>query len=481
MSTLPTPEAGDIIAGRFQILEKLGEGGFGMIFRARQRQVPQEVAVKFLIDPTGRFDEEEMEQRFQRETLMGSKLRHPHTVAQYDYGHTEGGYRYIAMEYMRGQNLTQRIKETGPLPTELVIRIAQAVLEVLELGHGSDIVHRDLKPDNIMLCDIGGDPDFPKVLDFGAAKSTQGAHDITSAGITLGSPAYMAPEVLTGQPAVPASDLYSLGLTLAEAIIAQKLVRGKNPLDRARAQISPEAHPIPSALGQHSLYPWLRRAIDKDLSRRYSSAREMLDALRDHVNRIGLESSGVVEVVGALAESTQEMQALPASLLKAPLDDATEAIELPESLRQPKPPVVEPPTEPDWTLEPDEDPTEFLQNPLANLTLDESTSPTEALPAVPGPPPQPPSTPTPAPPPQVPAQAPPEPDKPRSFGKSSARRDGSVQRRKPDKASRLEPSMETDYRLIKTADKQRDWFTVELLIGGGLVIIFMLIMLRGLF
>jgi serine/threonine protein kinase len=447
MSDLPIPTVGDVIAQKYQLIEKLGQGGFGVIFRAHRQEQPHEVALKILVDLNQRFDDHEMEQRFRREALMAHSLRHPHTVAQYEFGRTDVGYRFIAMEFLKGQNLTERIMEQGALSIPLILRISRAVLEVLDLAHSLDIVHRDLKPDNIMLCTVHGQSDFPKVLDFGAAKSMEGAHDITSAGMTLGSPAYMAPEVLIGQSPVPASDLYSLGLTIAETILAQKLVQGGNPLDRARAQISPQPIPIPGALLEHPLYPWLARAIDKDLSRRYRSAREMLEALNHHAAPLMQATPQEQEYVDA----TQEMQAIniPEPIIS---DEATEALVVPDAIRRIREMNRRQAAQASSFVSEEEEATQAISRVSVDAP---DTAPLQAVE------------------PELSTGTLPR----REFGKST--REGLSTPREEDISRQLIPSITTDYQLLKTSEpKKFDWYTIQLLVGGAAAILFLYFGLR---
>lgn len=387
MSNHPTPKPGDVIAFRYQLLEEVGRGGFGVIYRARQNAEPQEVALKILIPPSSAFDDNELEQRFQREALMAEHLIHPHAVRQYDFGRTDAGLRYIAMEFLRGHTLSERLAKTGPLDAPLIARMARGVLEVLELAHSKDIVHRDLKPDNIMLCEVGNEHNFPKVLDFGAAKTTEGEHDITSAGMTLGSPAYMAPEVLTGLAPGAASDLYALGLTLCECILGHRLVQGKTALDRARVQLSPDPLTVPPAVTNHPLYPLINSAIQKNVKNRFSSATAMLNALK-HLDLEIQVSERTIPMEAISARIPQEQAEPEHTMLlddgafdlpgtagddAAPVD-ATEMLDVPPDIEEMRRKNREKAGFAAASSEPafDEDATEFLQNPLADKTMESS-------------------------------------------------------------------------------------------------------------
>lgn len=272
---------GDIVEGRYELIEELGRGGFGCVYRARQVEIGREVAIKVLYPPGNPDELEQVRARFRREAMMVANLNHPHTIRQYDFGETTGGVMYFVMEYLRGQTLDQALESEGPMNDARVAHIARGVLKSLSEAHAQGIVHRDLKPGNIMLCEIYGETDFVKVLDFGIAKTTMGNHDITSAGMTLGSPAYMAPELLRGDQPVPGSDLYALGLTLVESLIAEPLIKGDNMMQCARVQLSPAPIPVPPAVQKSALWPWMSKALEKESTRRYPSALAMLNALEE--------------------------------------------------------------------------------------------------------------------------------------------------------------------------------------------------------
>ncbi|MFU8806440.1 MAG: serine/threonine-protein kinase, partial [Bradymonadaceae bacterium] len=170
---------GDIVAERYELVEEIGRGGFGYVYRARQFELERDVAIKILYPPDDPTQLEQVRARFRREALMVSNLNHPHTIRQYDFGENEHGVMYFVMEYLRGRTLDDALSEDGPMNDARVAHIARGVLKSLGEAHSQNIVHRDLKPGNIMLCDIHGESDFIKVLDFGIAKTTLGKHDIT--------------------------------------------------------------------------------------------------------------------------------------------------------------------------------------------------------------------------------------------------------------------------------------------------------------
>ena len=201
---------GTTIDGRFELVGKLGKGGMGTVYRAKQISIGREVALK-LIDR--RFEGDVVAvKRFLREAQLASKLAHPNTVGVIDFGQTSGGRLYLAMELVRGRTLF----DAGVQPLDHVVRIGVQLCDALEAAHAIGIVHRDLKLENVILLD--GDRDLVKVLDFGLARSLLDPEGrATEAGLIAGTPRYLPPEVaLDGAPPAPAQDLYALGVLLGE-------------------------------------------------------------------------------------------------------------------------------------------------------------------------------------------------------------------------------------------------------------------------
>jgi hypothetical protein len=201
---------GSVIDGRFELTGKLGKGGMGTVYRAKQISIGREVALK-LIDRRLEGDVVAVK-RFLREAQLASKLAHPNTVGVIDFGQTSDGRLYLAMELVKGKTLF----EAGVQPLGHVVRIGIQLCDALEAAHAIGIVHRDLKLENVILLD--GDRYLVKVLDFGLARSLLDPDGrATEAGLIAGTPRYMPPEVaLTGAPPAPAQDLYALGVLLGE-------------------------------------------------------------------------------------------------------------------------------------------------------------------------------------------------------------------------------------------------------------------------
>jgi serine/threonine-protein kinase len=205
--------------GNYQLGELLGRGGMGEVYRATHRMLARPAAIK-LIRPEmiGAGDDAAAQlavKRFRREAEVAASLRSPHTVELYDFGVTDDGTLYFAMELLDGMTLEQLVRRHGPVPAPRVIYILRQVCESLEEAHERGHVHRDIKPANIHVGRLGLEHDFVKVLDFGLVKCVTpaggGESLATAAGMTPGTPAYMAPEVALGETVDGRADLYALG------------------------------------------------------------------------------------------------------------------------------------------------------------------------------------------------------------------------------------------------------------------------------
>ncbi|MGE0551617.1 MAG: serine/threonine-protein kinase [Kofleriaceae bacterium] len=215
--------AGRVIANRFEIVGKLGEGGMGAVYRAVQRSVNREVALKVM---TPRYSRDAAAiARFQREAQLACQLAHPNIVTVFDHGQSETGQLFIAMELLRGRTLLQAVRNDGPLAIERIVAIGQQACDGLEAAHAIGIVHRDLKLDNVMLVEQPSGRELVKLLDFGLAKSDE-ALNVTALGMVVGTPRYVAPEHATTGYAEPASDIYALGVILGELAIGGPLWEG---------------------------------------------------------------------------------------------------------------------------------------------------------------------------------------------------------------------------------------------------------------
>jgi serine/threonine protein kinase len=281
------PYIGKCILGQFWILEEIGKGGMGSVYKAKQPDMDRLVAVKIL--HTRLASRQDLVLRFRREARAMSKLTHPNTVKVFLFGQLDTGALYIVMEYLDGNNLLQIEKIRGPFPPDRAARIMMQVCGALEEAHNLGIIHRDLKPENVVLTNQGGIEDFPKVLDFGLAKmndpdpSTGSLRVLTQQGAIFGTPEFMSPEQAKGEPLDPRSDIYSLGTILYEMLTCKLPFKARNPMDFIAHHI--KADPLPvhereSGIGLTEEH-WnvLSRALKKDRSERYQSAAEFAENL----------------------------------------------------------------------------------------------------------------------------------------------------------------------------------------------------------
>src|SRR5262249_44205843 len=292
-TSAPEPSASDVVEplwkkvlnDRFPILEPIGVGGMGKVYKAIQSPLDRVVAIKILT-PNGGVDPG-FRQRFFLEASLTSKLRHPNTVTVIDYGETPDGIFYLAMEYLDGQPLSQ-VLAGGPLHWTRCIRIAQQICRPLREAHKMGIVHGDLKPANVMLLTEEGDQDSVKVLDFGLVKSFLRESDaseseITNPGMLLGSPRYMAPEQLRNQ-ADPRSDIYSLGAVLYEMLVGHPPFSAKDAIDVMFMHMNEPPKPLraarPNIEVPKELEAVVRRSREKQPAGRFRSRGGVREGMR---------------------------------------------------------------------------------------------------------------------------------------------------------------------------------------------------------
>jgi serine/threonine protein kinase len=268
--------------GQYQLEEKLGEGGMGVVYRGRHRMMRRPTAIK-LLHPDKTTDEAIA--RFEREVQLTCQLNHPNTIAIYDYGRTPEGIFFYAMEYIDGINFDALVARHGPQPEARVIRILTQVLASLAEAHGIGLVHRDIKPANLLLSRRGGESDVVKVLDFGLVKAVDAQREmaLTSAGTVIGTPLFMSPEAVESPDQIDArSDLYAV------AAVGYFLLTGTPPFEgRSVVEICMHhARTPPTPPGQRlgrPIAPDVEAAILRGLAKqpgdRYTDARAFAEAL----------------------------------------------------------------------------------------------------------------------------------------------------------------------------------------------------------
>lgn len=238
------PMVGRVLDGRWKIEERLGQGGMGTIYLASQKSVGREVAVKTLRESLS--DNEEFTERFMREARVTCEIHHPHCVTIYDFGRTEGGTLFLAMELLEGEPLEERLQDDLPSMGD-VLDIGAQVASALSAAHDRGIVHRDLKPENVFLIDTADDDTFAKVLDFGISKELEGEDDLTQTGKLFGTPSYMSPEQSKGEELDGRSDLYGLGCMLYEMTVGEPPFTGDKPMAVLMAHVQGETTPLKEA------------------------------------------------------------------------------------------------------------------------------------------------------------------------------------------------------------------------------------------
>lgn len=296
------PFIGRMLNNRYLVEAKLGEGGFGAVYRGRQVQIGREVALKVLHPEMAR--DPSVVARFRREGVVACNLRDAHTITTYDFDQTADGVLYIAMELLKGRSLHDVFQQQAPLPWTRVFRILEQICSSLAEAHAQGIVHRDLKPENIYLEQRGTQADYVKVLDFGIAKIVGGeigqqSPQLTATGQTLGTLEYMSPEQLMGKQLDGRSDIYALG------VVSYELLTGRLPFPDAHgptqliaAQLR-RVPDLPSAARPDAGIPpavdrIILRMLEKDRAKRYADVNELRAAIQEALVTGGRDAAGQV-------------------------------------------------------------------------------------------------------------------------------------------------------------------------------------------
>lgn len=277
--TLETPKeeltTGSTFAGRYQIIEELGKGGMGKVYKVLDKEVNAKIALK-LIKPEIAADKKTIE-RFRNELKTARDISHRNICRMYDLNKEEGSY-YITMEYVEGQDLKSLVRQTGQLAIPTTISIAKQVCEGLSEAHKLGTVHRDLKPSNIMIDKEGN----ARIMDFGIARSLK-AKGITGAGVMIGTPEYMSPEQAEVKEVDQRSDIYSLGVILYEMVTGRLPFEGETPLGIAmkhKSEIPKDPRELDTQIPE-DLSRVILRCMEKDKEKRYQSAGEVRSELEN--------------------------------------------------------------------------------------------------------------------------------------------------------------------------------------------------------
>ena len=281
----PRPSAGgalgrgQVFADRYEVLGTLGKGGMGVVYRARDRQLDEVVALK-LLRPEALASDPTLLERFKQEIKLARRITHRNVLRTHDFGETSG-VPYISMEYLEGVTLKDLVRNRGALPLGVGLSIAKQMCHGLGAAHAGGVVHRDIKPQNMLILPETAEL---KIMDFGISRvssvDAEGS-GLTTAGTVMGTPDYMPPEQAQGRPADFRSDLYSLSVVLFEIFTGKLPFKGETPMAVVVAHIQ-QAPPRPRSVNP-KLPPELEAAIlkglEKDPARRWQTADEILEAL----------------------------------------------------------------------------------------------------------------------------------------------------------------------------------------------------------
>ena len=317
---------GSIVAERYHILRKLGEGGMGTVYLAEHVKMGRKAALK-VMNPGMNSDPDAIA-RFNREAANASRLNHPNVCAIYDFGETPDGLIYLAMEFIEGESLTSLIAKNGYLPAPRAAAIIHQAADALSAAHDQGIVHRDLKPYNIMIAKGRDGGDVVKVVDFGIAKaSSSDAQRVTKTGLVVGTPEYMSPEQLAGDKLDGRSDIYSLGLVAFNALTGllpfasesaqETMIMRLTDRPKTMAEVRPDVD-WPSAL-----QAVMDKVLQRDVNERYQKSaefgRDMVKAVEKMPAAVAAAASTVV--IGAPAgrvPPTRQAQAGAKATIVAP-------------------------------------------------------------------------------------------------------------------------------------------------------------------
>lgn len=282
---------GTVLGDRYEILSVIGSGGMGIVYKARHQLMDRLVAVKMLNQDAINEADAQLLNRFQQEAKTASMLSHPNIVPVFDYGVFESN-PYLVMDYVEGRSLEELIAD-GPIPLKRYFSIFSQAADALSHAHQKGVVHRDIKPSNIMIEQNDIDPNCVRILDFGIAKLMRGARGrqptgeqkITKSGEVFGSAQYMSPEQCMGEEIGFASDIYSLGCVMYEALTSVPPLQGRSTLDTIYKQINDEPLPLRAVRADLSIPEPIEavilKTLRKDPARRYATMYELQSALEE--------------------------------------------------------------------------------------------------------------------------------------------------------------------------------------------------------
>jgi serine/threonine-protein kinase len=266
--------------GRYRLRTRIASGGMGEVWAAYHAGLKRDVAVKIMQPRLG--EDETAVRRFEREVRAMAELTHPNTVRVFDYGVTEAGVWYFAMELLEAQDVESVIEASGPFTIERAVRILCQAADALGEAHQRGIVHRDVKPANLLLVNAGRKDEFVKLIDFGIAKIDDDA-GLTSTGMVMGTPGYIAPEVANGQSASARADVFALGMTLYVMLTGAAPFEATTPMAILQRTVGEDAPPLRKARPDvpPALEAVVMQAISRDPLRRPRDAAALAEAVRE--------------------------------------------------------------------------------------------------------------------------------------------------------------------------------------------------------
>ena len=287
------PLIGVVVAERYRIVEPIGRGGMGIVYKVEHTRIGKLLAMKLLTGELSR--NRDVVRRFKQEALTASRLSSPNTVQVFDFGATDG-LTYLVMELVSGEDLARVLRTLGPMPFSRLGKVVIQVCNSLAEAHQNGIVHRDVKPENVMLLRGRDGTDVAKVLDFGLAKLREGAdlNDVTSQGAIVGTPYFMAPEQIRGEQVDPRTDIYSLGALMYRALTGHYPFNGPTPMAVFTKHLGEP--PVPPSVRTPDLDIPLRvsaiveKALAKSPAERFQKVEELQNALLDEVRATGISS-----------------------------------------------------------------------------------------------------------------------------------------------------------------------------------------------
>lgn len=305
---------GEVIDGRYRLIERLGEGAMGAVFSAASVPGGERVAIKLLRDDVP--EHRRLRDRFEREAMVGSKIDHPNCAAVTDFGRTDDGRMYLAMELLEGRSLADALDAEHRFPERRALRTLRHILRGLGACHDAGVLHRDLKPENIFLHRTPEDPEMAKLVDFGIAKlmgdAEIGHEQLTSVGLILGTPAYIAPEWMSCDDVDGRADLYAAAIVLFEMLAGRPPFYSDDKTVMMRWHMAGERPRVgdvaPSVVVSSEVEELLQKGLSVDRDQRFASAAAFLHAVEQVL--------GIEDTAPAKPASLQKTWAMPSLVVR---------------------------------------------------------------------------------------------------------------------------------------------------------------------